>query len=295
MPITAAAAASSSPGGHRPAEERRVRRARRDAGRRARPATTPDRRWRRSQPAATRAFLSSGTWSLLGTEVRAPVITARSRELNFTNEGGVCGTTRLLKNIGGLWLLQACRRRGPRRDSRSTTTSCWRRRRDDGWRSGRSFDPDHRGVLPPARHGRRPSPRTAADRHSRCRHGPAGYTRAILESLAFKYRVVLESLEELTGSRFTRCGSSAADRATGCSISSRPTRRAGPSSPGRSKPPRSATSRCRCSPPARSARSPRRGASSNDRSRSSGSTRVATDRWDAHYRRFQQYVELMCV
>ena len=56
------------------------------------------------------AFLSSGTWSLLGTELHAPVITPRARELNFTNEGGVYGTTRLLKNIAGLWLLQACRR-----------------------------------------------------------------------------------------------------------------------------------------------------------------------------------------
>ena len=56
------------------------------------------------------AFISSGTWSLLGTEVTEPVITPRARDLNFTNEGGVCGTTRLLKNIGGLWLLQACRR-----------------------------------------------------------------------------------------------------------------------------------------------------------------------------------------
>jgi hypothetical protein len=56
------------------------------------------------------AFLSSGTWSLLGTEVREPVITSRALALNFTNEGGVCGTTRLLKNIAGLWLLQSCRR-----------------------------------------------------------------------------------------------------------------------------------------------------------------------------------------
>ena len=56
------------------------------------------------------AFLSSGTWSLLGTELSAPIITPRALELDFTNEGGVCGTTRLLKNIGGLWLLQSCRR-----------------------------------------------------------------------------------------------------------------------------------------------------------------------------------------
>src|SRR5439155_20529727 len=56
------------------------------------------------------AFISSGTWSLLGTELDAPVITAKTRDLNFTNEGGVCGTIRLLKNVSGLWLLQACRR-----------------------------------------------------------------------------------------------------------------------------------------------------------------------------------------
>src|SRR6185503_19356472 len=55
------------------------------------------------------AFLSSGTWSLLGAELASPVITPQARDLNFTNEGGVCGTTRLLKNIAGLWLLQACR------------------------------------------------------------------------------------------------------------------------------------------------------------------------------------------
>ena len=58
----------------------------------------------------SRAFLSSGTWSLLGIEVPRPIITPRALDANFTNEGGVCGTTRLLKNIGGLWLLQSCRR-----------------------------------------------------------------------------------------------------------------------------------------------------------------------------------------
>ena len=55
------------------------------------------------------AFLSSGTWSLLGTELDAPVITSEALRLNFTNEGGVNGTTRLLKNVMGLWMLQGCR------------------------------------------------------------------------------------------------------------------------------------------------------------------------------------------
>lgn len=56
------------------------------------------------------AYLSSGTWSLMGLEEPQPVITADSAKYNITNEGGVCGTIRFLKNIGGLWLLQECRR-----------------------------------------------------------------------------------------------------------------------------------------------------------------------------------------
>ena len=55
-------------------------------------------------------YLSSGTWSLLGVEVPKPVINAETFKYNFTNEGGVAGTTRLLKNIMGLWLVQECRR-----------------------------------------------------------------------------------------------------------------------------------------------------------------------------------------
>ena len=55
------------------------------------------------------AFISSGTWSLIGTELDAPVMTPQALKLNFTNEGGVNGTTRLLKNVMGLWMLQGCR------------------------------------------------------------------------------------------------------------------------------------------------------------------------------------------
>src|SRR5580765_4162231 len=55
------------------------------------------------------AFLSSGTWSLVGTELDSPLITSETLRLNFTNEGGVCGTTRFLKNVMGLWMLQCCR------------------------------------------------------------------------------------------------------------------------------------------------------------------------------------------
>lgn len=56
------------------------------------------------------AYLSSGTWSLMGIETRNAVINARSSELNFTNEGGIDGTTRFLKNICGMWIYERCRK-----------------------------------------------------------------------------------------------------------------------------------------------------------------------------------------
>ena len=142
------------------------------------------------------AFLSSGTWSLLGAELPAPVITAQARDLNFTNEGGVCGTTRLLKNITGLWLLESCRRCWPASSYGDLLAAA------EGEPPLRSlFDPDHRSFLHPenmpltiaeyCRQTDQPAPAT-----------PPTHTRAILESLALKYRAVLESLEALTGIRF---------------------------------------------------------------------------------------------
>ncbi len=59
------------------------------------------------------AYLSSGTWSLMGIETRHAIINERSYELNFTNEGGIEGTTRFLKNICGMWLYERCRKEWP--------------------------------------------------------------------------------------------------------------------------------------------------------------------------------------
>jgi rhamnulokinase len=154
------------------------------------------------QADAHRAFLSSGTWSLLGTELRAPVITPRARELNFTNEGGVCGTTRLLKNIAGLWLLQSCRRTWAEQGQRFGYDELFALAAGEQHAFRSLFDPDHPSFLHPrdmvsaiatyCRATGQPAPK-----------GPPGYTRAILESLALKYRVVLESLEQLTGTPVT--------------------------------------------------------------------------------------------
>ena len=147
------------------------------------------------------AFLSSGTWSLLGTELGAPVITAKARDLNFTNEGGVCGTFRLLKNIGGLWLLQACRRSWAASGEDVAYDALLHAAAGEQQAFRSLFDPDHRGFFQPAdmleaigdycRQTEQPVPPS-----------PPAFARAVLESLAFKYRVVLESLEELTGIRF---------------------------------------------------------------------------------------------
>ena len=56
------------------------------------------------------AYISSGTWSLMGAEMKSPKTDDNTLPVNFTNEGCVAGTTRLLKNIMGLWLVQECRR-----------------------------------------------------------------------------------------------------------------------------------------------------------------------------------------
>jgi len=57
------------------------------------------------------AYLSSGTWSLMGIEVEEPIINERSARFNFSNEGGIEGTTRFLKNITGMWLVEQCRKK----------------------------------------------------------------------------------------------------------------------------------------------------------------------------------------
>lgn len=66
------------------------------------------------------AYLSSGTWSLMGIETEQPIITKESYEKNFTNEGGIEGTTRFLKNITGMWILEQCRKEWER-DGRAYT------------------------------------------------------------------------------------------------------------------------------------------------------------------------------
>lgn len=148
------------------------------------------------------AYLSSGTWSLMGVERPEPVITDTARELNFTNEIGFGNTVRLLKNISGLWLVQECRR---------------------AWTAGgQDFDygalaelaaaaPPFRSLIHPA------DPRFVAPDdmpekiRAFCREHaepepdtPGGMLRCIFESLALLYRRTREQLEALTGEPIRR-------------------------------------------------------------------------------------------
>jgi rhamnulokinase len=241
-----------------------------------------------------RAFLSSGTWSLLGIEVPHPIITPRALEGNFTNEGGVCGTTRLLKNIGGLWLLQSCRREWARNGERYDYAELMAAAEDDRHAFASLFDPDDRGFLHPSE-----MPAAIA---AYCRRtgqpepvGPAWFTRAILESLAFKYRFVLDRLEELTGraitevqivgggSRNTVLNQFTAD-ATGRTVIAGPVEA---TALGNVAMQMLATG-------AVGSLAEARGIIEHSFP-AERFTPAAADRWEPHYRRFQHYVELTCV
>jgi rhamnulokinase len=148
------------------------------------------------------AFLSSGTWSLLGTELTAPILTAAACDQHFTNEGGACGTIRFLRNISGLWLLEACRHSwaAAGRDHRYEDLLA---AAADAPAFQSLVDPDDESFLNP---DDMPS---AIDRYCRQTQQPApegapAYVRAVLESLACKYRVVVEALGRLSGVRVER-------------------------------------------------------------------------------------------
>jgi rhamnulokinase len=154
---------------------------------------------RSGQGAPDWCYISSGTWSLMGVELEQPLINARCEALNFTNEGGVGETTRLLKNIAGLWLVQECRRiwKG---EGRSYGWDELVRMADQAPPLAAFVDPDDRAFLAPA-----DMPRAIREFCGKTGQtvpeNDAAVIRCALESLALKYRRVLGWLEELVGSR----------------------------------------------------------------------------------------------
>jgi rhamnulokinase len=145
------------------------------------------------------AYISSGTWSLVGTEVPAPVITAQTLADNFTNEGGVGGRFRLLRNVVGLWLLQECRRRWAR-DDEGLSYDTLTHEAASAAPFGPLIDPDDEGFLRPTDMPERIRAfcRTTGQRHPETR---GQVVRCILESLALRYRWVVERLDALAGQR----------------------------------------------------------------------------------------------
>jgi rhamnulokinase len=143
------------------------------------------------------AVLSSGTWSLLGVELPEPALGAEAAAYNLTNELGVDGGVRLLRNVMGLWLVQECRRTwegsGQARDYAELQELALRARPDVPL-----FDPDdpsllHRGDMPALIAQLCVAVGQAAPQ------SPGELLRSILTSLACKYRLVLERLERVSG------------------------------------------------------------------------------------------------
>ena len=139
------------------------------------------------------AYISSGTWSLAGMELDAPVLTEAGRAANFTNEAGVDGTIRYLRNVTGLWLLQESLRTWPEASLGSLLDEAAR------LPSLRFvIDPDDPVFLPP---GDMPARIAAwlAGRGEAVPAGPAETVRCILDSLALAYRRAVAEAQSLSG------------------------------------------------------------------------------------------------
>ncbi|NIA29114.1 MAG: rhamnulokinase, partial [Actinobacteria bacterium] len=141
------------------------------------------------------AYLSSGTWSLLGIETQEPIISKDSLKYNFTNEGGIGNTIRFLRNTMGLWLLQGCRkswvRRGTDMSYAELVTIA-----NDATPFSCIIDPDDPGFLNP------PDMPTAISEYcsregQKTPKSKGEFVRSIFESLALKYRHIIERINSM--------------------------------------------------------------------------------------------------
>lgn len=143
------------------------------------------------------AYLSSGTWSLMGVETDGPVINETTREANLTNEGGVFGTIRLLKNITGMWVVEQCLKKW--KSEGTTYTYPEMVNLAEGAPAFKAFiDPDDPAFVAPA------DMPAAIDEYLKRTGQPlpenhGEYIRLIFESLALKYRYILDIFREAAG------------------------------------------------------------------------------------------------
>jgi rhamnulokinase len=146
------------------------------------------------------AWISSGTWSIMGVEAAKPSLDEKALQYNFTNEGGVFGTWRLSKNIMGLWLVQECKRTWARQGEDLSYDEITRLASE-----AKPFlaviDPDHHSFLHAGDMPERIKKYCAAT-HQSVPQTKGEVVRVALESIALRYRWTLEKLEELTAKKF---------------------------------------------------------------------------------------------
>ena len=147
-------------------------------------------------------YISSGTWSIVGTEVDAPLISEEAYHFNCANEGGANGKIRLLKNVMGLWIIQEIQRNlavGGKQYSFSELSSLAK----EAAPFAAMIDPDDEMFY-------EPSDMIQAIKEycirtgQKAPHDTGSIVRTVLESLAFKYRFVIEGLERITGHTYDR-------------------------------------------------------------------------------------------
>jgi rhamnulokinase len=146
-------------------------------------------------PAATKdfAYICTGTWSLTGIELDAPILSRESQDANFSNETGVDGTIRYLRNVMGLWLLQECQRAWREPDTAALVAAA-----AESPAFAALVDPDDPGFVAP---GNMPARIDAYCRRTGQQppSAPASYTRCILESLAIGHRAAIMDAMRLSG------------------------------------------------------------------------------------------------
>lgn len=142
------------------------------------------------------AYISSGTWSLVGVELDNPLINRQVGEYNFTNEGGAFGTIRFLKNVMGLWIFESCRKEWERIGVKTNYETLLAEVGKIEDFCGFIFPDDERFLNPPSMLGAIESQLTETGQ--KIYKNPARITKIILDSLAFRYASVIKTIENLT-------------------------------------------------------------------------------------------------
>ena len=148
------------------------------------------------------AFLSSGTWSILGTELAQPILTEEAFSIGWANEQGVNDTTRFLRNISGAWLFQECERQWSLEGDKASYTE--RNQQTEGAPPFLAFvDPDHDDLKSPGRMPERIQ-QLCRDTGQAVPQTKGEILRVVLESVALKHRLRFDQLRHLTGKNLDR-------------------------------------------------------------------------------------------